>query len=104
MKLDVHPYTTAYRSSQPKSSKASAGVSLANSNHNINTPANSLFYELSSVIVHKGKIDSGHYINYSREGSDWFAFDDSKVVLVNEAEVLSAEAYLLFYMVSNLDV
>jgi ubiquitin carboxyl-terminal hydrolase 22/27/51 len=53
-------------------------------------------YELSSVIVHKG--------NYAREGNDWFLFDDSKVVLASEAEVLGAEAYLLFYMVSGLEV
>lgn len=73
-------------------------------NHNTNTPVNSLVYELSSVIVHKGKIDSGHYVSYSREGNDWFMFDDSKVVLASEAEVLAAEAYLLFYMVGGLEV
>jgi ubiquitin carboxyl-terminal hydrolase 22/27/51 len=61
-------------------------------------------YELSSVIVHKGKIDSGHYVNYTREGNDWFMFDDSKVVKVKEKEVLGAEAYLLFYMVGGLEV
>jgi ubiquitin carboxyl-terminal hydrolase 22/27/51 len=74
------------------------------SNHNVNSPINALVYELSSVIVHKGKIDSGHYVSYSREGNDWFMFDDSKVVLVSEAEVLAAEAYLLFYMVGGLEV
>lgn len=31
-------------------------------------------------------------------------FDDSKVVLVSEADVLGAEAYLLFYMVGSLDI
>ncbi|KAF2685581.1 ubiquitin carboxyl-terminal hydrolase-like protein 22 [Lentithecium fluviatile CBS 122367] len=102
MKLDIYPYTTAYRSTQPKASKT--GTAPPNSNHNVNTPANALFYELCGVIVHKGKIDSGHYVSYSREGNDWFAFDDSKVVLVSEAEVLAAEAYLLFYMVSSLEV
>jgi ubiquitin carboxyl-terminal hydrolase 22/27/51 len=63
-----------------------------------------LTYELSTVIVHKGKIDSGHYVNYCREGNDWFLFDDSKVVLATEAEVLAAEAYLLFYLVGGLEV
>ncbi|KAJ4300672.1 hypothetical protein N0V90_002760 [Kalmusia sp. IMI 367209] len=101
MKLDLYPYTTEYRSTQTKGSKQS---SPPNTNHNVNTPANCLIYELSSVIVHKGKIDSGHYISYSREGDDWFMFDDSKVVLVGEAEVLGAEAYLLFYMVGTLEV
>ncbi|PVH97694.1 cysteine proteinase [Periconia macrospinosa] len=100
--IDLYPYTTEYRSTQGKSSKASSAPTP--SNHNINSPLNSLIYELSAVIVHKGKIDSGHYVSYSREGSDWFAFDDSKVVLVSEAEVLAAEAYLLFYMIGSLDV
>ena len=58
-------------------------------------------YELSSVIVHKGKIDSGHYISYSKQDGDWFRFDDSMVVQVNEKEVLNAEAYMLFYVVAE---
>jgi ubiquitin carboxyl-terminal hydrolase 22/27/51 len=96
VKLDIHPYTTSHKAAI-KAAKA-AGTPL--SNYNTNSPANSLIYELSSVVIHKGKLDSGHYINYCREGNDWFMFDDSKVVLVTEAEVLAAEAYLLFYMTS----
>lgn len=102
MKLDLYPYTTSHKSTQPPS-KPSASKPPSNSTHNMNCPGNSLAYELSGVIVHKGKIDSGHYVSYSREGNDWFMFDDSKVVLVSEADVLSAEAYLLFYMVSSLE-
>jgi ubiquitin carboxyl-terminal hydrolase 22/27/51 len=48
--------------------------------------------------VHKGEINSGHYVSYAREGKDWFLFDDSKVVLVGEQEVLAAQAYLLVYV------
>lgn len=99
MKLDLYPYTTHHRKTQTAKSSA-----VINGNHNANSPSNSLIYELSSVIVHKGKIDSGHYVSYSREGSDWFLFDDSKVVLVSEAEVLDANAYLLYYMVGGLEV
>ncbi|KAF2197413.1 ubiquitin carboxyl-terminal hydrolase-like protein 22 [Delitschia confertaspora ATCC 74209] len=101
MKLDLYPYTTEGKASQSKSAKIS---SAQKSNPNINTASNISMYELSTVVVHKGKIDSGHYVSYSREGNDWFMFDDSKVVLVSEAEVLAAEAYLLFYMVSKLEV
>ncbi|KAF2470362.1 ubiquitin carboxyl-terminal hydrolase-like protein 22 [Lindgomyces ingoldianus] len=101
MKLDLYPYTTQYKASQTKAAKMSG---QSNTNYNINTPAHSIPYELSSVIVHKGKMDSGHYVSYSREGNDWFLFDDSKVVLVSEKEVLGAEAYLLFYMVGALEV
>lgn len=91
MKLDIYPYTTQYKA-QSKAAKAH------------DSPANSIMYELSTVIVHKGNIDSGHYVVYCRKGDAWFLFDDSKVVLVGMAEVLAAEAYLLFYMISNLDV
>jgi ubiquitin carboxyl-terminal hydrolase 22/27/51 len=58
-------------------------------------------YTLSSVIVHKGKIDSGHYVSYARQGGEWFRFDDSMVVRVEEKEVLGAEAYMLFYCVDG---
>lgn len=58
-------------------------------------------YTLSSVIVHKGKIDSGHYVSYARQGDEWFRFDDSMVVRVQEREVLGAEAYMLFYCVDG---
>jgi ubiquitin carboxyl-terminal hydrolase 22/27/51 len=58
-------------------------------------------YTLSSVIVHKGKIDSGHYVSYARQGEEWFRFDDSMVVRVDEKEVLGAEAYMLFYCVDG---
>ncbi|TKX22501.1 ubiquitin carboxyl-terminal hydrolase-like protein 11 [Elsinoe australis] len=61
-------------------------------------------YELSSVIVHKGKMDSGHYISFSRVYDEWFMFDDSKVVLVEESDVLASEAYMLFYVVRDIDV
>lgn len=59
-------------------------------------------YELSSVIVHKGKIDSGHYICYCKQVEHWFRFDDSMVVQVDDKEVLNAEAYMLFYVVAEL--
>lgn len=86
------PYTTEHKQ-RAKSSKKSELYQLGQKQ--------ALQYTLSAVIVHKGGIESGHYVSYSREGEDWFLFDDSKVVLVSEAEVLNAEAYLLLYVVQN---
>jgi ubiquitin carboxyl-terminal hydrolase 22/27/51 len=43
-------------------------------------------------------------VSYAREGDEWFLFDDSKVVLVEEKEVLAAEAYMLFYIVQEIEV
>jgi ubiquitin carboxyl-terminal hydrolase 22/27/51 len=59
-------------------------------------------YLLSSVVVHKGKIDNGHYISYARQNREWFRFDDSMVVRVEEKEVLCAEAYMLFYVIEEI--
>jgi ubiquitin carboxyl-terminal hydrolase 22/27/51 len=47
-------------------------------------------------------MSSGHYVSYAREGRDWFLFDDSKVVLVGEKDVLAAQAYLLVYVVEGI--
>ena len=60
------------------------------------------WYDLSTVVVHVGKIDAGHYICYCRRDDQWFKFDDSKVTLATETQVLNADAYLLFYIVRSL--
>jgi ubiquitin carboxyl-terminal hydrolase 22/27/51 len=78
--LDMAPYTTSYKPDDSDDAPPEAN------------------YTLSAVIVHKGEINSGHYVSYAREGREWFLFDDSKVVLVGEGEVLAAQAYLLIYV------
>ncbi|KLJ13264.1 ubiquitin carboxyl-terminal hydrolase 22/27/51 [Blastomyces silverae] len=66
--------------------------------HSKSKGGNSNFmYDLSSAVVHKGKLDAGHYYVYCRQGEQWFLFNDDQVTVVNEAEVLGADAYLLFY-------
>lgn len=77
-------------------------------------------YDLMSVVVHVGEIDTGHYVSYCRVGeqvglplshtsdqlfnthSQWFKFNDHKVELASLSEVLSAQAYLLFYIIRSL--
>jgi len=58
---------------------------------------------LFAVIVHAGKNShSGHYIAYVKstgKGDEWWKVDDAKVTKVSLAEVMSAEAYMLFYRV-----
>lgn len=58
---------------------------------------------LFAVIVHTGKNShSGHYIAYVKstgKGEEWWKVDDAKVTKVPLSEVLSAEAYMLFYRV-----
>jgi len=95
----MSPYTTR----QKLANKPTRDKDKDKKNLSTSTPPQPVWYDLSSVIVHKGKLDSGHYVSYSREGNDWFLFDDSKVVLATEAEVLEANAYLLFYVVENIE-
>ncbi|CEN59638.1 Putative Ubiquitin C-terminal hydrolase Ubp8 [Aspergillus calidoustus] len=54
-------------------------------------------YDLSSAVVHKGKLEAGHYYVYCRQGEEWMLFNDDQVTPVTEAEVLGVDAYLLFY-------
>nr|XP_043640325.1 ubiquitin carboxyl-terminal hydrolase 20-like [Erigeron canadensis] len=58
-----------------------------------------LKYELYAVVVHVAYTSSfGHYYCYIRSAPDtWYKFDDSKVTRVSEADVLSDQAYILFY-------
>lgn len=62
----------------------------------------SCMYDLLSVVVHVGEIDTGHYVSYCRVGDQWFAFNDHRVQLASNSEVLGANAYLLFYIIRSL--
>ena len=55
------------------------------------------WYELNAVVLHKGKLDSGHYSMYTKHNERWFHFDDHKVECVSIEDVLNTKAYLLFY-------
>ncbi|KAF4121595.1 ubiquitin carboxyl-terminal hydrolase 22/27/51 [Geosmithia morbida] len=59
-------------------------------------------YDLLSVVVHVGEIETGHYVSYCRVGDQWFKFNDHKVELASISEVLGAQAYLLFYIIRSL--
>lgn len=102
--LDLKPYL----SSPPRKAAGNDMKTADDESKEAESPANYSLskpvYDLSSVVVHKGKIDNGHYISYSKQGSEWFRFDDSMVVQVDEKEVLRAEAYMLFYVAQEFNV
>lgn len=105
LSLDLTPYSTSSASRSKTELDRTNGVVINNSDakpEESPEPPDPIF-ELSSVVVHKGKIDNGHYISYCRQGDEWFRFDDSMVVQVEEKEVLGAEAYMLFYVVRELE-
>nr|POF15052.1 isoform 2 of ubiquitin carboxyl-terminal hydrolase 22 [Quercus suber] len=102
--LDLSPYLahpsplpSSASASPPKSTPAATAAAEEPQETSLIRPSSPV-YVLSSVIVHKGKIDNGHYISYSRQGDDWYRMDDSMVVQVDEKEVLAAEGYMLVYI------
>ncbi|XP_020575010.1 ubiquitin carboxyl-terminal hydrolase 5 isoform X2 [Phalaenopsis equestris] len=56
-------------------------------------------YELYALSNHYGSMASGHYTAHIKlfEENRWYNFDDSHVSSINEEEVKSAAAYVLFY-------
>jgi len=61
---------------------------------------NPIEYLLRSVIVHRGSAESGHYSTFclmSLLPRRWMYFSDEEVRCVKEDEVLSSQAYMLFY-------
>lgn len=57
-------------------------------------------YDLYAMVHHKGDvIAEGHFVCYVRSDTgQWYLMDDAVVIKADEAEVLSKEAYLLFYL------
>lgn len=54
-------------------------------------------YDLFTVVVHEGTMNTGHYTNYAKWRGSWYRFDDDKVAPTSEAVVLQARAYQLCY-------
>ncbi|KAL5203880.1 hypothetical protein ABZP36_008751 [Zizania latifolia] len=56
-------------------------------------------YELYAVSNHYGSMASGHYTAYIKllDENRWYTFDDSHVSAMNEEDVKSGAAYVLFY-------
>lgn len=82
-------------SSKSKKGSSSSKAPLAPSPTLAPTP----LYDLYAVICHSGSLHGGHYYAYAKHvgTGQWYEFNDSSVVLVNEETVASAEAYVLFY-------
>ncbi|VDM97449.1 unnamed protein product [Thelazia callipaeda] len=60
----------------------------------------SVLYDLVAFITHYGvNAESGHYVAYCKNemNENWYEFDDSVVTKLEIAEVITKEAYVLFY-------
>mmetsp|Transcript_29561 Transcript_29561/g.47191 ORF Transcript_29561/g.47191 Transcript_29561/m.47191 type:complete len:830 (-) Transcript_29561:64-2553(-) len=58
-------------------------------------------YDLYAVINHYGGAGGGHYVAFARVGTEksgtWFRFDDSAVTRIAEEDVVTRNAYVMFY-------
>lgn len=88
---------------------------LSDVNHNappeiIKSSAAEFSYRLAAVVCHLGDVQLGHFVAYRRGihaggnvrggndlGSKWWLTSDSTVQRVSIQQVLSSEAYMLFY-------
>ena len=99
LQLDMSPYTTQDHRKKKAGTQEPLSPITPFSPLSPRSPG---WYDLTSVIVHIGKMDAGHYICYCRRDDQWFKFDDNKVTLAAEAQVLDADPYLLFYTIRSL--
>ena len=60
-------------------------------------------YDLYAVCNHTGGMSGGHYTAYCKNPVDgtWFLFDDMRVEKINENQIITKAAYLLFYARRN---
>ncbi|KAK8518374.1 hypothetical protein V6N13_027851 [Hibiscus sabdariffa] len=65
----------------------------------LNKDGQSYIYELYAISNHYGGLGGGHYTAYAKlvEENSWYHFDDSHVSHVNESDIKTSAAYLLFY-------
>ena len=55
-------------------------------------------YDLYGICNHIGNINGGHYTSYIKNANNkWYSFDDNTVNNINGSEILSNNAYCLFY-------
>ncbi|XP_078393582.1 ubiquitin carboxyl-terminal hydrolase 21 isoform X2 [Cetorhinus maximus] len=58
-------------------------------------------YDLYAVCNHTGTVNGGHYTAYCKSGGKWHVYNDSRVSLMQENQVVSTEAYVLFYQLDE---
>eukprot|EP00658_Telonema_sp_P-2_P023029 TRINITY_DN19227_c0_g1_i6.p1 TRINITY_DN19227_c0_g1~~TRINITY_DN19227_c0_g1_i6.p1 ORF type:complete len:128 (+),score=27.53 TRINITY_DN19227_c0_g1_i6:90-473(+) len=62
-------------------------------------------YDLYGVVNHEGVLGGGHYYSFIKsEDGTWRLFNDDKVSIVQPAEIVSRNAYILFYQRRGLEV
>lgn len=68
----------------------------SSSNHQMDP--DSYLYDLFTVIVHEGKLNTGHYYCYFQWRNSWYIANDDSVKATKLDQVLSCKAYQLCYL------
>ena len=58
---------------------------------------NKSIFSLFGVCNHIGSINSGHYFSYCKHKDNWYNYDDTNITKIKEAELVTKNAYCLFY-------
>jgi ubiquitin C-terminal hydrolase len=58
-----------------------------------------LVYDLFAIANHYGSLGGGHYVAYAKneQEKNWYCFNDSSVSRIEEEQLVSPSAYVLFY-------
>ena len=98
--LDLAPYLHSALPTplSPSIKGQQSAAAVADERRRAGASGGGAVYDLLSVVVHKGTLETGHYLCYLKCGGQWYRNDDKLVVKVSDAEVSSCQAYLLFYI------
>jgi len=55
-------------------------------------------YDLYAIVNHIGGMGSGHYTAYVKSQGCWLSCNDERVIPISEEDLVTAHAYLLFYV------
>jgi hypothetical protein len=60
-------------------------------------------YDLFAVSNHFGQLQAGHYTAITKNRGRWFVFNDHKISPVEEKDIVTQAAYILFYQRRGID-
>tara|TARA_B110000908_G_C10120063_1_gene387184 strand:- start:238 stop:420 length:183 start_codon:yes stop_codon:yes gene_type:complete len=55
-------------------------------------------YDLYAISNHGGEFSGGHYWSYAKNiDGNWYNFNDTQITSIEESDLISSDAYCLFY-------
>lgn len=55
------------------------------------------YYDLIGIVNQIGDINYGHYFSFLKQNNEWFCVNDERISKINEDDVITNNAYMLFY-------